>query len=149
MAKIGVLQKDRIINLIQNEGIDGNVSEMYFFEAPMYFLNALLVIVNDEEYVIPFSIRSDFTGLEDGKLYKRTEFSVIMRDHFPVQEESDEIMYGGRAEQLTLDRLQEKQEVMSSDSDTRIVSVSLIIVAALLSLVATFVLKRRKVKPDN
>ena len=148
MTKTGILQKGIIVNLLENEGVVGNVSELYFFEAPMYFLNALLVIVEDEEYVIPFSIRSDFTGLEDGKLYKRSDLSAILSAHFPLQEETDEIMYGGSVDYLPIETTQIQQGLKFSDSDTRTISISLTFVAALLSL-AVVVLKKRDRENNN
>ncbi len=96
LTKLGVLHHDELMSMLRDNGIDAAVAELYYFESPMYFVNAILIVSGGEEYVVPYSVRPDFTGLEDGKLYTRREFSLILAEHFDessVEEEASGVIY--------------------------------------------------------
>lgn len=56
------------------------------FLADMYFANFVYITTPDNEYLIPFAARPDFTGLENGRLYTALEASQILVENFPLIE---------------------------------------------------------------
>lgn len=53
-------------------------TDVVVLDAPMYATNFVYFSADDVEYLIPFSSRPDFTGLENGKLYKATDCMAVL-----------------------------------------------------------------------
>ena len=74
------------------------VSQISYIDSPMYTSTTFMYIRSGEqEFLIPYGPRPDFTGLENGKLYPIEDAADILEATSPQQVYSsdDESIYGG------------------------------------------------------
>ncbi len=62
------------------------ISDLKIVRSHVHYITFAYYTETGREYVIPFSDRPDFTGLEDGKVYPVSEIMNILDERFPVQQ---------------------------------------------------------------
>ena len=75
-----LINKDSVIKSI--ELISEKIEDVQFIYTGAYFSSFAFIKTDKEEYLIPFSVRPDFTKLENGKLYTAKEASAILLASF-------------------------------------------------------------------
>ncbi len=67
-----------IVNRLKDEFKKKDIDDIRFVSDSIFFCDFIYISVENVEYVIPYSHRPDFTGLENGKLYKVQEALDIL-----------------------------------------------------------------------
>lgn len=71
------------------EGVTENITDLRCISSAAYYCNFVYINTESNEYLIPFSSRPDFTGLENGSLYTAYDAAVILNQNMPATEISD------------------------------------------------------------
>lgn len=70
-------------------GTSAVISDLKVVRSHMYYITFVYYTNNGKEYVIPYSDRPDFTGLEDGKTYLASDAMRILGENFAVGQNAD------------------------------------------------------------
>lgn len=95
--KNSTIVKQEIIDTVNQSGIT-DIQNCKVVESVLYRTLFVYIKENYKEWLIPISIRPDFTGLENGKLYRPQEVMDILYENFgeAIQyTDSDEPLIGG------------------------------------------------------
>lgn len=86
--------------------IGSNIEDVICVNMPTKY-SKFVCLVSDTTYVIPFSPRPDFTGLENGKLYTASEANKIWSDNIGsnISAHNAEIINGRSIDDLSIDEL--------------------------------------------
>ena len=94
----GVFDKQKLVETMEDCPDIQTVSQISYIDSPMYTSTTFIYIRSGEqEFLIPYGPRPDFTGLENGKLYPIEDAADILEATSPQQVYSsdDESIYGG------------------------------------------------------
>lgn len=94
----GVFDREKLLKTIESCPEIQTVSQISYIDSPMYTSTTFIYIRSGEqEFLIPYGPRPDFTGLENGTLYPMEEVADILETTSPQQVYSsdDEAIYGG------------------------------------------------------
>lgn len=94
----GVFDREKLLKTIESCPEIQTVSQISYIDSPMYTSTTFIYIRSGEqEFLIPYGPRPDFTGLENGRLYPMEEAADILEATSPqrVYSSDDEAIYGG------------------------------------------------------
>lgn len=94
----GVFDRQKLLKTIESCPEIQTVSQISYIDSPMYTSTTFIYIRSGEqEFLIPYGPRPDFTGLENGKLYPIEEAADILEVTSPqrVYSSDGEAIYGG------------------------------------------------------
>ena len=78
----GLVDISVVDNILSSEEYSEATGVIAFSDS-MYMTSFVYFNLNDVEYLIPFSSRPDFTGLENGKVYKASDCISILSKNMP------------------------------------------------------------------
>ena len=136
----GVFDREKLLKTIESYPDIQTVSQISYIDSPMYTSTTFIYIRSGEqEFLIPYSPRPDFTGLENGKLYPMEDAADILEATSPQQVYSsdDEAIYGGGG-------ASPESPVSLADGNSTLLIAGGIVLAALLIGAVTLLLAIRK-----
>lgn len=92
-----ITDSSNIETLLEEAGLK-NPSLIKYVMMPVYATDVLYIKQGNEEYGIPFSYRTDLTGLENRKVYKMSDIITSLEKVFPKHEEGT---FGGGSKSST------------------------------------------------
>ena len=94
----GVFDRQKLLETVKQNPAIKNISELSYISSPMYTSTTFIYILSDgQEFLIPYGLRPDLTGLENGTLYSVQEAADILEVTSPQQVygADSEAPYGG------------------------------------------------------
>ena len=75
-AQSAVVNKTSLNAVVQSR--TSQISDLKYVESPRHYTTFAYVVAGETEYLIPYSVQSDMTGLENGKMYTAAEAMEIL-----------------------------------------------------------------------
>ena len=136
----GVFDREKLLKTIKSCPEIQTLSQISYIDSPMYTSTTFIYIRSGEqEFLIPYGPRPDFTGLENGKLYPMEDAADILEATSPQQVYSsdDEAIYGGGG-------ASPGTPASADGSSAFLIAGGIVLAVLVIGAVAAFLLVKRK-----